>query len=361
MSETDRPHAKGRGAQIKPPNRFESVQYEEDWEQVELDDDYMKSCRSIKTEYLPDNSQSIVAENDSPDVGFRFSLNPYRGCSHGCVYCYARPTHEYLGMNAGLDFESKVFVKHRAPDLFRDWLCRSSWVPEFIAFSGVTDCYQPAERHYQLTRRCLEVALEARQPIGIITKNALVARDMGLLKEMAAFGVVSVSLSITTLDESLARTMEPRTSPPSARLRTIRQLNDEGIPVSVMIAPIIPGLNDSEIPAILEAAADAGARSASHVLLRLPLNVRPVFVDWLERTQPLKKDRIESRIRSTRDGNMNNSEFGRRMRGQGPLAEQITQTFQVFAKKFSLDKKRPPLETRHFKPPTCSSGQLRLF
>lgn len=361
MSENDRPNAKGRGAQIKPPNRFDRIQYEDDWEHIELDNDYMQSCRSIKTVYLPDDSQSIVAENDSPDVGFRFSLNPYRGCSHGCVYCYARPTHEYLGLNAGLDFESKVFVKHRAPELFRDWLCRPSWVPEFIAFSGVTDCYQPAERNFQLTRRCIEVALEARQPIGIITKNALVGRDLDLLKQMAAFGVINVSLSITTLDESLARTMEPRTSPPSARLRTIKQLNDAGVAVGVMVAPIIPGLNDSEIPAILQAAANAGAHSASYILLRLPHNVRPVFVDWLDRNLPLKKERIESRIRSTRDGEMNDAEFGRRMRGQGPLADQIKQTFQVFARKYSLDKKPPPLETAHFTPPTCSSGQLRLF
>lgn len=361
MTDQNRPHAKGRGSQIEPPNRFESIHYEDDFEQIEGDDEYLESLRSIPTKYIPDNSKSIVSENDSPDVGFRYSVNPYRGCAHGCVYCYARPTHEYLGMNAGLDFETKVMVKERAPALFRDWLARDAWEPEFIAFSGVTDCYQPAERDFKLTRGCLEVALEARQPVGIITKNALVCRDLDLLTEMAAFDTVSVAMSITTLDAELARTMEPRTSTPDAKLKAIKRLTEAGIRTSVMVAPIIPGLNDSEIPAILNAAAEAGAYSANYIVLRLPLNVRPIFMDWLERTQPLKKERVESRIKSTRDGDLNNAHFGTRMKGTGEFADQLKQTFRVFAKKYGIDGKRSPLSTSHFKKPIPSSGQMRLF
>jgi DNA repair photolyase len=351
----------GRGAQIAPKNRFESTHREDDFEQLEADDELLQATRSLPTEYIDDDSQSVVTENNSPDVGFRFSLNPYRGCSHGCSYCYARPTHEYLGLNAGLDFESKVFVKRRAPELFRRFLARESWEPQFIAFSGVTDCYQPAEREFRLTRGCLEVALDARQPVGVITKNALVTRDLDVLQQMAELDTISVSLSITTLNESLARTMEPQTSSPPARLRAIRELREAGIRANVMVAPIIPGLNDSEIPAILEAAADAGACSASYILLRLPLNVLPIFEDWLDRTQPLKKERVLAHVRDTRDGELSDSQFGRRMRGVGPVAEQIQQTFRVFAKKFGLDANRQPLSVSHFRRPSRRPGQMRLF
>lgn len=361
MAKDSQPIAKGRGSQARPQNRFESTHRERDLEQVEDDAEYLESLRSIPTQYLADDSKSIVSSNDSPDVFFRFSVNPYRGCAHGCAYCYARPTHEYLGLDAGLDFETKIFVKHQAPTLFRDWLARESWQPEFIAFSGVTDCYQPAEREYQLTRGCLEVALEARQPIGVITKNALITRDIGMLAEMARFNTVSVSISITTLDAKLAATMEPRTSAPHAKLRTIRELTEAGVPVTAMIAPIIPGLTDSEVPAILEAVAEAGETSASYILLRLPWTVRPVFLEWLERTQPSKKERVESRIRSTRVGELNNPDFGSRMRGEGEIADQIRQTFNVFARKHGLGRKLEPLSTSHFRRPTPSSGQLRLF
>jgi len=361
MNEPNRPIVKGRGSQIHPPNRFDAVHCEDDFEHLPENDGSLHHLRSAPTEYVPDNSQSIVAENDSPDIPFRYSVNPYRGCAHGCAYCYARPTHEYLGLNAGLDFESKIYVKLRAAELFRDWLARSDYQPEMVVFSGVTDCYQPAERHYRLTRRCLEVALEARQPVGIVTKNALVTRDLDILQDMARQGVVRVSLSITTLDEELARTMEPRTSPPSARLRTIGRLREAGVPAAVMVAPVIPGLNDSEIPAILAAAADAGACGASYILLRLPLTVEPVFLEWLGRTQPLKRERVEARIRSTREGNLSDSQFGRRMRGTGQLADQISQTFQVFARRHGLDRKLPPLDASHFRPPTSTSGQMRLL
>jgi len=355
------PHT-GRGAQVSPTNRFSSTHAEpvvDDWYNAELEN--LDEPSKTVTEFIPDSSQSVVSENDSPDINFRYSLNPYRGCEHGCAYCYARPYHEYLGLNAGLDFEEKIFVKEQAPLLLRDFLCRAAWRPETIMFSGVTDCYQPCERQFQLTRGCLEVANEARQPISIITKNALVLRDLDLLRKMSARGTASVGISLTTLDADLARTLEPRTSTPQARLRAIRELSAAGVPVRVMTAPIIPGLNDSEIPALLAAASTAGARSANWTLLRLPLTVKPVFLDWLQRHRPLASDRITGLIRQMRDGELNSSKFGSRMRGQGIMAEQIAQTFNVFAKKYHLDRHLPPLDNSQFQPPRPRSGQLRLF
>jgi DNA repair photolyase len=349
----------GRGAQAEPPNRFESVHAERDWEQ--LVDEELTDDRPVKTQFLVDHSRSIVSENDSPDIPFRYSVNPYRGCEHGCAYCYARPTHEYLGFNAGLDFESRILVKMQAPELFRDWLARDEYQPDWIAFSGVTDCYQPAERRYELTRRCLQVAAACGQPIGIVTKNALVARDLDLLQSMAARQTAHVMISVTTLDAELARMLEPRTSSPQARLRTIRQLASAGVETGVMIGPVIPGLNDVEIPTILQAAREAGAVTAAYILLRLPLAVRPIFLDWVAKSLPSRRDKIESLIRQCRDGELNSSQFGDRHRGHGPIADQIAQTFRVFARKFQLDRARPALNTRHFRPPTPSSGQLRLF
>lgn len=360
-SHRESPVAHGRGSNIRPPNRFLAVHAEDDFEQLEADDDHFESLRTIPTQYIADDSRSIVSENDSPDIGFRYSLNPYRGCAHGCAYCYARPTHEYLGLSAGLDFETKVFVKHAAPELFRDWLNRPGYEPEMIMFSGVTDCYQPAEREFGITRKCLEVALEARQPVGIVTKNALVTRDLDVLRRMAERNVVHVSISITTLDPNLARRLEPRTSRPGARLRTISALRAGGIPVNVMLAPVIPGLNDSEVPQVLAAAAEAGASSAAYILLRLPLTVKPVFLDWLARETPTHRDRVESRIRATRDGELSDSQFGSRMRGRGEIADQIRKTFKVFARKHGLDRRLPELDTSGFQPPTPSCGQLRLF
>ncbi|WP_339684351.1 PA0069 family radical SAM protein [Gimesia maris] len=347
------------GSNLDPPNRFESTYSEPDLEQLEWDDEYLSQPRRI--EYIDDNSKSIVTENDSPDLNFRYSVNPYRGCAHGCSYCYARPFHEYLGYNAGLDFETKIMVKHDAAKLFRDFLSRSDWQPELIAFSGITDCYQPAEREFKLTRQCLEVASEANQPIGIVTKNALVVRDLELLTSMARRSLVHVSLSITTLDPQLAREMEPRTSIPAARLRAVRELSAAGVPTKVMVSPIIPGLNDHEVPEILKAAKEAGAMSASYILLRLPLTVKPVFEEWLERTQPARKERVLSRIRQTRDGKLNNSEFGSRQRGTGEIAEQIGSLFKVFCGKLELDRRLPVLNYEQFKPPVTGKGQQWLF
>ncbi len=361
MTNPNRPTAKGRGSQLHPPNRFGGPHYEADFEHLEHDEDYLQSLHNLPTEYIPDRSRSIVTENDSPDVGFRYSINPYRGCSHGCAYCFARPYHEYLGYNAGLDFETKIVVKEDAPQLFREFLARDTWQPEPIGMSGVTDCYQPAERRFRLTRGCLEVAAEARQPMGIVTKNALILRDLDLLRDLAAEHLVHVYLSITTLDAELVGCMEPRTSRPAARLRAVRELSASGVPVGVLVAPIIPGLNDSDIPAVLEAARAAGARTAGYVLLRLPLTVAPVFREWLERAQPRRLQRIESRIRDARGGRLNDAEFGTRMTGTGIMAEQIRQLFRLFAKKYGLDQRLPPYDCSRFRPPRDKNGQRSLF
>lgn len=359
--ENKRPVAKGRGSNLNPPNRFGGLLHVLDLEHAEPDDETLAALQNPATEYLPDHARTVVTENSSPDVGFRFSLNPYRGCLHGCAYCYARPTHEYLGLNAGLDFETKIFFKEAAPELFRDFLAKPTWVPEPVALSGVTDPYQPIERQLRLTRRCLEVAVEANQPMTLITKNALVMRDLDLLGGMGRLGLVHVNVSVTTLDAELARSMEPRTSTPAARLRAVKTLAEAGIPVRVLIAPVIPGLNDSEIPAILAAAGDAGARSAAFILVRLPLTVAPVFLEWLERTRPGQRKRIEDRIRDVRGGKLNDPEFGRRMSGSGVMAEQIRKMFKVFARRQGLDGGLPPYDCSRFRPPRDSSGQGWLF
>jgi DNA repair photolyase len=352
---------KGRGAAVQPANPYVAVRVEADFEHVADDAEYLAQLGRPPTEYFPDESQSIVTENDSPDVGFRYSVNPYRGCSHGCSYCYARPYHEYMGLSAGLDFETKVFVKYRAAEQLRDFLARPTWKPETIVFSGVTDCYQPAEREFRITRGCLEVAAECRQPIGIITKNALVTRDLDLLQRLAEHNAVRVSLSITTLDPQLARVMEPRTSSPEARLRAIRELTAAGIPTNVMTAPIIPGLNDSEIPAILTAAREAGAQWAGYVLLKLPTTVRDVFTDWLRRSYPDRTERIESLIRSTRSGRLNDSQFGRRQVGTGNHADLIADTFRIWTRKLDFLEEHPKFDAEAFIPPRPSNGQLTLF
>jgi DNA repair photolyase len=355
------PVAHGRGASSQPANRFLTVYREADLEHVSEDEEYLAQLGRPPTVYLPDVSQSIVAENDSPDIKFRYSVNPYRGCAHGCSYCYARPTHEYLGLSAGLDFETKVMVKFRAAKLLADWLARPKWVPEPIVFSGVTDCYQPAEREFRLTRACLRVVADCRQPVNIVTKNALVTRDLDILVELAKANCVRVALSITTLDADLARHMEPRTSSPAARLAALRKLAEAGVPTLVMVAPIIPGLNDSEIPAILHAVREAGAEGAAFTLLRLPWAVRDVFFEWLQRCVPNKAEKVRLLLRSTRGGRDNDSRFGHRMRGNGPLAEQIAETFRVFARRYELDRNPRPLDCSRFRPPRPTSGQLPLF
>jgi DNA repair photolyase len=352
---------RGRGAAVQPDNPYLSTHRVDDWEHVADDEEYLQSLGRPPTEYLDDNSQSIVATNDSPDVGFNYSVNPYRGCAHGCSYCFARPGHEYLGLSAGLDFETKIMVKRRAPELFRQFLANPRWKPETIMFSGVTDCFQPIERKLRLTRGCLEVAAECRQPVAIITKNALIARDIDVLKELAAHRAVQVAFSVTTLDRELARAMEPRTSTPEARLRAMSELAWEGVPTMVMIGPVIPGLNDVEIPAILKACKEAGASRGAYVLLRLPSTVREVFLDWLRRERPNHAAKIESFIRSTRGGQLYASKWSERQRGKGIIAEQIQQTFRVFAKRYELDGDSESLNCDDFRPPRPTSGQLPLF
>ena len=351
----------GRGTSLAPPNRFEQVRSEADLDQLAAGDELLAADRRTPTVFLPDHAASIIRENDSPDIPFRYSMNPYRGCEHGCAYCYARPTHETLGLNAGLDFETKVLVKHDAPALLRKELNRKSWQCEPIMISGVTDCYQPAERTYQLTRGLLEVLLEAHQPACIITKNALILRDLDLLAAMAEKNLVSVALSTTTLDAELARVLEPRTATPAARFRAIRELAGAKVPVRAMLAPIIPGLTDNEIPALLTAAKEAGAWGAGYVMLRLPLAVAPIFTAWLVEHRPQAAARVEGLIRQTRGGRLYKSEWGERMSGSGNYAESIAQTFEVFSQKLGFDQKWQELDCSQFRPPELTAGQLRLF
>ena len=339
----------GRGVPDNPPNRFERIsRFPDPGEEPE----------ARLTEFLPDKTLSVVSSNQSPDVPFDVSVNPYRGCEHGCVYCYARPTHEYLGLSAGLDFEKTILVKHRAPELLRAALGRPGWKPKLLGMSGVTDPYQPAERRFRLTRGCLEVLRDFRNPVSIVTKNHLVTRDLDLLSELADHGCVHVTMSVTSLDPDLQRRMEPRTSVPAKRLRAIEALADAGIPVGVNLAPVIPGLNDEEIPAILGAARNAGASYAAFLLLRLPLGVSQLFEAWLDRHYPDRKDRVLNRIRNVRQGSLNDSAFFRRSRGEGPYAEGIGSLFRVAARKTGLDRPPPPLSIRSFRRDGGVQGDL---
>lgn len=355
---------RGRGSSLEPASRFEKVHVQLDLEQLDEEDQATEIDRKIETEYFLDDSGTVVSENQSPDVDFKFSLNPYRGCTHGCSYCYARPTHEYLGFNAGIDFESKIVVKPNAPELFRKWLLRPHWKDQVnpIMLSGVTDCYQPCEKKFQLTRQCLEIALEMRQPIRITTKNGLIRRDLDLLAAMAKLNLIAVNISVASMDQSLIRVMEPRSSSPRARLDAIRTLSGAGVPVKVLVAPIIPGITDEEVPAILAAVAAAGARSAGYVMLRLPLAVKPVFLDWLERNFPDRKEKIVGRVQSLRDGKMNDSNFGSRMKGQGIWADQIRNLFDVCCAKQGLTRAPHELTVDSFRTVHGDrSRQLELF
>jgi DNA repair photolyase len=356
MATTDLP---GRGTDQSPPNRFEELRFEPDPDLVPDPDD--EGSPPAPTRYYRDASRSILAENSSPDVGFRWSVNPYRGCEHGCVYCYARPSHEYLGWNAGLEFETRLLVKTDAPELLRQRLASPRWQPEVIALSGNTDCYQPVERRLKITRGVLEVLRDFRNPVGVITKSALVARDADLLAALAEHGAAHVRVSVTTLDGELARRMEPRASTPERRLDAIARLAAAGVPVGVMVAPIVPGLNDAEIPRILAAAAAAGARTASWVLLRLAPPLDELFTHWLGRHYPERREKILHRIRETRAGRLSDSAFGKRMRGEGEYACQIAALFEASARKHGLADPLPPLETSAFRRPVQRGGQLPLL
>ncbi len=343
---------KGRGAAENPTNRFEHTVFERDADWDEPDDP------APKTQFYRDASESLITYNASPDVGFSASINVYRGCEHGCIYCYARPFHEYLGFSAGLDFETKIVVKENAPELLRRELMSRKWKPQTIAMSGVTDCYQPVERRLKLTRRCLEVLAEFRNPVGIVTKNYLVTRDIDLLRELARHNAAVVFVSVTTLDPKLAGMMEPRTAMPAARLRAIRELTAAGIPAGVFVAPVIPGLTDHELPAIVKAAAEAGARFAGMVPVRLPYGVKDLFEQWLGQHFPDRKAKVLAQIRAMRGGKLNEGEFGKRMRGEGILAKQTAKLFAVACRKAGISGKIPELSMAAFRRPPGAQMEL---
>ncbi|MFA6957568.1 MAG: PA0069 family radical SAM protein [Thermoanaerobaculia bacterium] len=347
----------GRGASINPVGRFESIEYVTD-ENVDVPPE---DTVAEATRFFRDPSRSIIASNDSPDVAFDRSINPYRGCEHGCIYCYARPTHEYLGYSAGLDFETKIMVKEDALALLRKELSAKGWTPQVIGLSGVTDCYQPVERTAKLTRGCLEVLAEFRNPVFIVTKNHLVTRDIDLLSELARWSCVSVHISVTTLDDGLARAMEPRASAPQRRLDAIAELTAAGIPVCVLTAPIIPGLNDHEVPAILGEAARRGASNASYTVLRLPYAVKDLFTRWLEEVVPDRKEKVLNRIREMRDGELNTTAFGARMKATGVFADQLRALFDVSCRREGLARGWPELTVEHFRRPEEPRAQLTLF
>ena len=352
---------RGRGALENPAGRFEPLQVEADPEgmtPLEGEEDEF-GLPKLKTQVFRDKSRSIISTYDSPDLGMEATLNPYRGCEHGCIYCFARPTHEYLGLSLGLDFETKIFAKPDAPKLLEEKLKSRGWKPVVIFMSGVTDPYQPLERKMKITRGCLEVLEDFRNPVSFITKNHLVTRDIDILSRMAALNIASVNMSVATLDRGLARTMEPRASTPSMRIKAISQLSKAGIPVNVMIGPVVPGLTDHEIPAILQAAAEAGASSAGYTMLRLPYGVKDIFQTWLHEHFPDRAEKVLNRIRSIRDGKLNDSEFGSRMRGEGFHASQISQLFDMTRKRYGLTR-RVGLTTEHFRP-HARAAQYNMF
>lgn len=344
---------RGRGSAHNPKNRFNSthLQYDVDEETGELS--------RPGTKLIPDHTKNIISRNSSPDISFDVSVNPYRGCEHGCVYCYARPTHEFLGMSAGLDFESKIIVKYDAPELLKKELAKPSWKPQTLVMSGVTDPYQPIEKKLQITRGCVEVLAECNHPLVIITKNYMVTRDIDLLSKLAGKNAVKVVLSVTSLDKTITDTMEPRTSRPQKRLQAIRELTEAGIPVHVNIAPVIPGLTDDEIVPIMEASAEAGAESLAIVNLRLPYGVKDLFVKWLSDHHPNRKNKVLNKLKSLKNGQLNRSDFGERFRVEGAYGEQLRQLVAIHSKRLGLNQNRIPLCTAHFRRP--ATDQLTLF
>jgi DNA repair photolyase len=353
----DRERRRGRGTLSNASGRYEPlarIAFDDGWRSLE-------ELPPFKTTVTVDSTRKIITRNESPDISFDRSINPYRGCEHGCVYCFARPTHSFMGLSPGLDFESKLFAKPDAARLLDKELSKDGYQPRTIAIGTNTDPYQPIEKQYRIMREILEV-LEARgHPVGIVTKSALVTRDIDILSRMAERGLAKVALSVTTLDRMLARTMEPRASTPTKRLEAIRQLSDAGIPASVMVAPIIPGLTDQEMERILDSARAAGAREAGYVLLRLPLEVAPIFKDWLLRHYPDRYRHVMSLIRSMRDGKDYDSEWGKRMKGSGPYAWQIGRRFEIAAKRLGLNAERRSLRTDQFVAAAKATEQLMLL
>ena len=332
---------KGRGVAYNPKNRFERLELS-----LDSSDEF-----KVRTQYFKDHSKTFITYNKSPDIGYSASVNPYRGCAHGCAYCYARQTHEYLGFSAGLDFETKIMVKTDAPQLLRKELSAKSWQPQIIGFSGVTDIYQPIERKLGSTRKCLEVFLAFRNPVRMVTKNHLILRDLDLIKELAKFDAVSVAISVTTLDEDLRRVMEPRTSTGQNRLKAVSVLAEAGVHVGVLTSPIIPGLTDHELPALVEASAQAGAKFVEFNVVHLPFGVKYMFSQWLLAHRPERANKVLNRIRDMRGGQLNDSRFGHRMRGEGLFAEQIKALHKAACKKAGLTKSSFSLSTKHFRVP----------
>jgi DNA repair photolyase len=356
---TERGRLIARGSAENPANRFERLAYAEDPEFVDDAPEDGEREAALRTRYYRDPSRTLIARNESPDVGFDASINPYRGCSHGCAYCYARPTHEYLGLSAGLDFETHILVKQDAPELLEKTLRSPSWEPEVIAISGVTDAYQPVERKLRITRGCLAVLAKYRNPCVIVTKSGLVTRDIDLLRELADHDAAAVNVSITSLDDHVRRVMEPRASPPHERLRAVEALAKAGIPVGVLVAPIVPGLTDSEIPAIVAAAARAGARQVRSVVLRLPHGVADLFDAWLARHFPDRAAKVMSRVRSLRGGRRYDSRYFTRQRGEGVFADQIADLFELACRRAGVNVDPPKLSTAAFRRP--GGEQLALL
>jgi DNA repair photolyase len=348
---------RGRGAGLNMSGRFEintTEIFDDGWSSLE-------ELAPFKTEVQIEKPRTIITRNQSPDLSFDRSINPYRGCEHGCVYCFARPTHAYMGLSAGVDFEARLFAKPDAPRLLERELSRPGYKVQPIAIGTNTDPYQPVEKKWRIMRQLLEVLEAAGHPVGIVTKSALVMRDIDVLSRMASKGLARVALSVTTLDRKLARTMEPRAATPERRLEAIRALSDAGIPVSGMVAPVIPGLNDHEIERILDSVKAAGADAAGYVMLRLPIEVSPLFRDWLLRHYPDRYRHVMSLIRSMRGGKDYDAEFGKRMRGTGPYAWQIARRFDLTAKRLGLNARKTPLRTDHFVPPRGEGVQLSLL
>ncbi|WPP51441.1 PA0069 family radical SAM protein [Catalinimonas niigatensis] len=346
-------YLKGRGAQYNAHNKFEQHQYVQ--EHIEgLDEPHL---RHPQRQLFYDHPKKIVNETDSPDLRSMFSINPYQGCEHGCIYCYARNSHEYWGFSAGLDFETKIVVKPNAPQLLEQHFQKRSWQVHPIALSGNTDCYQPVERELKITRKLLQVFLRCGNPVGIITKNSLIERDMDILKDLSAEGLVHVYISITSLNEKLRVKMEPRTASAARRLATLEKLASAGIPCGVMIAPVIPAMNDHEIPQIMEQIAEAGALTAGYTVVRLNGAIGPIFIDWLHKNFPDRAAKVEKQIKELHGGNLNDSQFGRRMQGEGVISKNIKQLFQVAKAKHLGDRQMPSYNLSTFRP----TGTLRLF
>jgi DNA repair photolyase len=353
----ERERRRGRGAQSNASGRYEPlarVAFDDGWQSLE-------ELPPFATSVSVDASRKVITRNESPDIGFDRSINPYRGCEHGCIYCFARPTHAYLGLSPGLDFESKLFVKPDAPALLERELSAPNYAPRTIAIGTNTDPYQPIERRYEIMRQLLEVLERAGHPVGIVTKSTLVLRDIEILARMAKRNLVKVAISVTTLDPKLARVMEPRAPTPSRRIEALRQLSAAGVPTAVMVAPIVPAINDAEIERILDAAAAVGVSGAGYVMLRLPLEVRDLFREWLMANYPDRYRHVFKLVREMRGGKDYDSTWGQRMKGSGPYAWMIGRRFEVACEKLGLNQEKVKLTTEHFRPPRPSAVQLDLF